>query len=348
MKDFMPNQPYTHPKSVLNMASILSYCPLSLGPTFDCAMGFKPWESGATKPLRLNMIDAANVMLHTAKHYRDDDQPSPDVDFQTTKKVNKRKAVDETSENDDDRPRSSQNTYATRSGRQSTMKVKREHEIEENLDSIYRNRMNRPVPSSDQHGLQKKKAVSGLHSQEQKMPRAVIKVETADPNFDAIGSSCDNTAHYPKHRLQGAVWDIFPSESLPKVRQFLQENCRKNAPDRLKHISDPLHEDMFYLTPPLLLQLYREQGIRPIRIFQDALDTVFIPAGFAYQVCNYGDCVNATMTFVSPESIQSHADLRNGYRQLDPQHKRRQSEYLIPLEEILWEIISQAEARNTL
>ena len=54
--------------------------------------------------------------------------------------------------------------------------------------------------------------------------------------------------------------------------------------DKLEPHHDPIHDQSWYLDPPLRERLYNEYGVEGYPIIQCMGDAVFIPAGAPHQV----------------------------------------------------------------
>ncbi|KAH9911544.1 uncharacterized protein BXZ73DRAFT_82724 [Epithele typhae] len=77
---------------------------------------------------------------------------------------------------------------------------------------------------------------------------------------------------------RGAIWHLFPPDTLPLVRRFLKEQgCTA------EEYGDPIHSHRAYVTEEMLIALEKQHGVFPVRIEQRAGDAVFIPAGWAHQ-----------------------------------------------------------------
>lgn len=75
-----------------------------------------------------------------------------------------------------------------------------------------------------------------------------------------------------------ALWHLFKAEDSEKIRAFLRARGYVEA-------RDLIHSQQIYLTPQLLEELYKEQGVRAYEIKQKPGMAVYIPAGCAHQVC---------------------------------------------------------------
>ncbi|RKP37477.1 hypothetical protein BJ085DRAFT_10394, partial [Dimargaris cristalligena] len=169
--------------------------------------------------------------------------------------------------------------------------------------------------SSDQPGS---KGTTNLHLD---MADAINLMVYSPPVDDPTGPDAPPAA---------AVWDIFPFEDLPKIRNFL-----RNRAQRLNiSFDDPIHDQSIYLHTGLLAQLFEEEGVRPWRVLQNPGDAVFVPAGCAHQVCNYANCIKVAMDFVSPENISRCYQLTTEFRLLKHRHLRKPD--LLQLQSILY------------
>ena len=75
-----------------------------------------------------------------------------------------------------------------------------------------------------------------------------------------------------------AVWDIFPPEAAPILREFSRQQAGFEGK------GDPIHSQTICLTPASLKLLREKYGVRSHRIYQYAGEAVYIPAGCAHQV----------------------------------------------------------------
>ncbi|KAI8587631.1 hypothetical protein BDZ88DRAFT_508741 [Geranomyces variabilis] len=140
----------------------------------------------------------------------------------------------------------------------------------------------------------------------------------------------------PPHRFDGAIWEIFPPASLTKLRTYLRETY---AP-RPARIDDPIHDQTAYLHPHHLAELRALHDVTPIRLHQRPGDVVFVPAGFAHQVANYGDCIKAAVDFVSPEGMRVCDALCGEFRRLGKGHGRRGDTVCVG--KIAWSVVRKA------
>ncbi|KAJ3168063.1 putative JmjC domain-containing histone demethylation protein 2C [Geranomyces variabilis] len=145
----------------------------------------------------------------------------------------------------------------------------------------------------------------------------------------------------PPHRFDGAVWELFPPASLSKLRTYLRETY---AP-RPARIDDPIHDQTAYLHPRHLAELRALHGVTPIRLHQRPGDVVFVPAGFAHQVANYGDCIKAAVDFVSPEGMRVCDALCGEFRRLGKGHGRRGDTVCVG--KIAWSVVRKAVAETS-
>lgn len=77
-----------------------------------------------------------------------------------------------------------------------------------------------------------------------------------------------------------AVWDLYRSEDLATIREFLCKRFGDSA-------EDPIHSEKHYLDATSRKELYAKHRIMSWRVYQRPGDAVFIPAGCAYQVRQY-------------------------------------------------------------
>ncbi|KAI0242579.1 hypothetical protein L0F63_000614 [Massospora cicadina] len=113
----------------------------------------------------------------------------------------------------------------------------------------------------------------------------------------------------------GAVWHLFRREDTEGLRRFIASK----APHKL---DDPIHDQSFYLSQTLLLELFEREKIRPYVIHQMVNEVVLIPAGCPHQVRNLYPCIKLAMDYVAPEGAAYCAKLAAEFRKLPHGHLR--------------------------
>ncbi|XP_006459771.1 hypothetical protein AGABI2DRAFT_184322 [Agaricus bisporus var. bisporus H97] len=78
-----------------------------------------------------------------------------------------------------------------------------------------------------------------------------------------------------------AAWDIFRSSDSDQLRTFLHQKFPKQA-------TDPIHGQQIYLDEMCRKELFDQFGIKSYRIYQRPGEAIFIPAGCAHQVAQFG------------------------------------------------------------
>jgi lysine-specific demethylase 3 len=141
--------------------------------------------------------------------------------------------------------------------------------------------------------------------------------QQARENFSLSDSNCS----------EGALWHIFRREDTPKLRSFLlrhrerfTHNMHKVDDQGNPILSDPILDQLFYLSSRALKLLKEEEGVEPWTVVQKEHDAVIVPAGCAHQVRNLSSCIKVAMDFVSPESVPEVLSLTQSYRKLPNTH----------------------------
>ncbi|KAJ2064044.1 hypothetical protein GGI17_001236 [Coemansia sp. S146] len=153
------------------------------------------------------------------------------------------------------------------------------------------------------------------------------------------GSSAPPAASNTDAPAAAAVWDIYPPEAMSDLCKFIGKSvgisysaeCSEPVTAKL---GDPIHNQETFLTRPMRKQFFERYGHSCYRIYQIPDDAVFVPAGCAYQVCNYASAVKIAMDFVSPERVEHSRRLTEEFRQLNNKHPRNRD--LLQFGYILW------------
>ncbi|CAN1222057.1 Lysine-specific demethylase JMJ28 [Linum grandiflorum] len=124
----------------------------------------------------------------------------------------------------------------------------------------------------------------------------------------------------------GAIWDVFRRQDVPKLVEYLRQQCNKLTDaygSRKQQVTHPLHDQIFFLDAVHKRKLKEEFEIEPWTFEQHVGEAVVVPAGCPYQIRNLKSCVNVVLDFVSPESVTHSIQLIDDLRLLPDSHKAK-------------------------
>ncbi|XP_021729109.1 uncharacterized protein LOC110696129 [Chenopodium quinoa] len=188
---------------------------------------------------------------------------------------------------------------------------KHDSETNENSDAILNHSAAKEFPSVDGPGAVR----SANNSLEASCSGGEHDLLSKNPDFDENKVS------------EGAIWDIFRREDVPKLLDYLKRHQREfnhinNLP--VKSAVHPIHDQTFYMTEIHKKQLKDEFGVEPWTFEQHLGEAVFIPAGCPHQVRNRLSCIKVALDFVSPENVQECIRLTDEFRLLPKNHRSKE------------------------
>ncbi|KFK28723.1 hypothetical protein AALP_AA7G038900 [Arabis alpina] len=103
----------------------------------------------------------------------------------------------------------------------------------------------------------------------------------------------------------GAQWDVFQKQDVSKLLEYLKNHsleleCMHSSK---KQVSHPLLEQSYYLDEYHKAKLKEEFDVEPWSFDQCVGEAVIVPSGCPYQIRKNKSCVNAVLSFLSPEHV---------------------------------------------
>jgi hypothetical protein len=130
---------------------------------------------------------------------------------------------------------------------------------------------------------------------------------------DAVNVMC-----FSKTNSAAAIWEIFASKDLPKLRAFVHKLNKK----RKRNFGfDPILSESSYLDEDDLIELEKVTGVKPFRFHQKPGDAVFVPAGCAHQVQNITGSIKCAYDFLSPETMRESSLVTSHFQDIKLEDK---------------------------
>ncbi|KAJ0263528.1 hypothetical protein HA466_0038680 [Hirschfeldia incana] len=117
---------------------------------------------------------------------------------------------------------------------------------------------------------------------------------------------------------RGAQWDVFQIQDVSKLVEYIKNHCLELVPtdSSKEQVSHPLLEQSCYLDEYHKARLKEEFDVEPWSFDQYVGEAVIIPAGCPYQNRKNKSCVNAVLSFLSPEHVTESIKLVDELNQL--------------------------------
>ncbi|VFQ70626.1 unnamed protein product [Cuscuta campestris] len=349
----LPFKAYTDPKSgYLNLAVKLPPKSLrpDMGPKTYIAYGVHPelGRGDSVTKLHCDMSDAVNVLLHIQGTKLKPDQVLRIRERKMKHAMQDEKELLTSNAMKEESPQKNGNAYGTVEGVENgkhALEGDPNSEVDENRSGNINgseNHCDENMPSKrclrsrvkGSRGKTEQEEKSGMEQRVKKSGKLRKNKNESQKERDPKGNDCpeieesDNGAISDEYEeSEGALWDIFRREDVPKLEAYLRKHFnefRHIYGSRVPLVVHPIHDQSFYLTVEHKKLLKEEYGVEAWTFVQRLGDAVFIPAGCPHQVRNLKSCIKVAVDFVSPESVGECIRLTEEFRTLPHDHRAKE------------------------